>query len=59
MMRRSRRNSRTLQSRSTDTLVCVLTVSDIFLTCYNDEDFLKNLILFTFLTDPRSSLQGC
>lgn len=29
-MRRSQRNSRTLHSGGTDTLVCVLTVSDIF-----------------------------
>lgn len=55
-MRRNRRNSRTLHSGGTDTPVCVMTVSDIFLTCYNDKDFFFNFII---LTDPRSALQGC
>lgn len=50
-MRRNRRNSRTLHSGGTDTPVCVMTVSDIFLTCYNDKDFFFLILLFWQIPD--------
>lgn len=54
-MRRNRRNSRTLHSGGTDTPVCVMTVSDIFLTCYNDKDF---FFKFYYFDRSQISLAG-